>query len=110
MRDVGRWVDAQESTEVADVLQRHGRVDETLARLAAGERAQERRLELHDSTYEEELALMREEVAGSDDAPQDWVMHDVKSWPMEMITDLAERVDQRLDHRILAEFATEAVT
>ena len=76
MRDVVRWIDAQEQTEIKKILDNHSPVEETIRRLAASEQGQARRRELHDRIYEEELARMREHLFDTDETPPDWAMQD----------------------------------
>ncbi len=109
MRDVVRWIDAQEQAEVGDALSRHGGVDGALVRLAASARGEARRKELSDRVYEEELASLRGEFAGKGDGQDRWVMQPVGAWPMDKSNKLTERVERALDQRITAEFAPAAI-
>ena len=107
MRDVVRWIDGQEQAEIRKILDNHNLVEETIRRLAASEDGQERRRELHDRIYEEELARMRH-LLDTDETPPDWAMQGRSVWPLTEGNELDARVDQRLDQAVWASYAPDA--
>ncbi len=109
MRDVVRWIDGQEQAEIRKILDNHNLVEETIRRLAASEDGQERRRELHDRIYEEELTRMRQVLLDTDETPPDWVMQDTCVWPLAGGNELDARVEQRLDLEVSASYSPDAV-
>jgi type IV secretion system protein VirD4 len=109
MRDVVRWIDGQEQTEIRKILDSHSPIEETIRRLTASEEGQERRRELRDRTYEEELALTREMLRATDEEPPKWSMQDPHLWPIGQGDELAARVEQRLYQKVAASYAPDAL-
>jgi type IV secretion system protein VirD4 len=109
MRDVVRWIDAQEQTEIKKILDDHSPVEETIRRLTASEQGQARRRELHDRIYEEELARMRKDLFDTDETPPDSSMQERRVLPLAKGGELDARVEQRLDREVSASYSPDAV-
>ncbi len=109
MRGVVRWIDSQEQKEIEHILADQHIVKAAIVRLAASGHAREQRRELHDRTYTDELALMRDRRTPTDDAPPDATMLDVSRWSQSDRDELDARVEQRLDLMINAAVAPQAI-
>jgi type IV secretion system protein VirD4 len=110
MRDVVRWIDAEESGEVETILRRRAGVDDAIDRMLAGGEVRRRREELRDKVTEQQTALMRNRLASTAQPTLGWASQSLAFWPFEKQTELDRCVDQALDSAVIGELQEEAVT
>lgn len=109
MRDVVRWIDAQATAEIEQILRRHAGVDATLARLLASDRATQQREELRPEVEQAEVEFVREHLAGRGGGRNSWETQPVHKWPVDQQRQLAERVTAALDARLTAKLLPDAM-
>lgn len=110
MRDVVRWIDAQETTEVETILRGHAGVDDALQRLLTSEAAALRRDELRQEVDDAEVELVRKQLADLGTRHGSWAAQPLAGWPTEQHRQLTERVARALEARVRSELLDTAMT
>ncbi len=101
IRDVVRWVDAQDEEPVRGVLRRHGGVDEEAALALDSDEARERRRQIEPRTRAEVLESVRYVLRAESGRRAELAEQRVTSWPLDMQEQLEERVAIEVDRRLL---------
>lgn len=109
MSDVVRWIDAQATDEIEEILRRHAGVDDALQELLATDRATRRREALRPEIEHAEITFLREQLAERGGGRGSWETQPVDRWPVDQQRQLTERVDAALHGRVAAELLPDAM-
>lgn len=104
MGDVVHWINREESAEVEAILRHHTGIHAALDRLLASDHAARRRSELRAEITDTQTALMREQLADTNDSTSgSWEQQSTALWPVDEQTALDQCIEQTLDTMLTAE-------
>lgn len=101
IRDVVRWVDAQDEEPIRGVLRRHGGVDDQAAVALDSDEVKKRRRQIEPRIRAEVLESVRFVLRAEAGKRAELADQRVTSWPLDMQEQFEERVTIEVDRRLL---------
>jgi type IV secretion system protein VirD4 len=107
MRDVVRWIDAQEQIEVEAALRKVSGIDTALTAAMSSDEAGKRRDRHREQVRKDVITAFRRVLSDRSTGRVSWVNRPVKGWPEDRQAQLDERVDAELEQLVRELFEAE---